>query len=139
MHSKRFLPAAPLASGIHSSPALSTRSQRADAIALSRKALHAVIDSPAKYIGLIGSKSKIKLIYDDLHEKGISLERLQKVHAPIGYEIGAITVPEIAVSIAAELIAIRRGRTAGAPSRALRLPADDVEKWVTRKTDKVKG
>ncbi len=74
------------------------------------RALAAVIDSPAKYIGLIGSKRKVKTIFDDLLEQGISSEKLLKVHAPIGLELGAVTVPEIAISIAAELIAVRRGR-----------------------------
>ncbi len=72
------------------------------------QALHAVIDSPAKYIGLIGSRRKIKLIFDDLAELGVDRARLDRVHSPIGLDIGAITVPEIAVSIAAELIQIRR-------------------------------
>jgi len=74
------------------------------------KALAAVVNSSAKYIGLIGSKRKVKTIFDDLREQGIPLERLLQVHAPIGLEIGAVTVPEIAVSIAAELVAVRRGR-----------------------------
>jgi xanthine dehydrogenase accessory factor len=73
-------------------------------------ALAAVIDSPAKYIGLIGSRSKIKLIYDTLHGEGKSIDQLLRVHAPIGLEIGAVTVPEIAISIAAELVNVRRGR-----------------------------
>ena len=74
------------------------------------KALAAVIDSPAKYLGLIGSKRKVKTIFADLLAQGAALEKLLKVHAPIGFEIGAVTVPEIAVSIAAELVAVRRGR-----------------------------
>jgi xanthine dehydrogenase accessory factor len=74
------------------------------------KALAAVIDSPARYLGLIGSKRKVKTIFQDLIAQGASLEKLLKVHAPIGLEIGAVTVPEIAVSIAAELVAVRRGR-----------------------------
>jgi len=74
------------------------------------KALAAVIDLPAKYIGLIGSKRKVKTIFEDLLAQGVELEKLLRVHAPIGLEIGAVTVPEIAVSIAAELIAVRRGR-----------------------------
>jgi xanthine dehydrogenase accessory factor len=74
------------------------------------RALAAVIDSPARYIGLIGSKRKVKTIFEDLHSQGIALEKLQRVHAPIGLEIAAVTVPEIAVSIAAELVAVRRGR-----------------------------
>jgi xanthine dehydrogenase accessory factor len=96
------------------------------------QALHAVIDSPAKYIGLIGSKSKIKLIYDDLVEKGVPVEKLMRVHAPIGLDIAAVTVPEIAVSIAAELVAVRRGRE-GTSARELRLDASELSAWLTRK------
>ncbi len=71
-------------------------------------ALHAVIDSPARYIGMIGSKRKVKLIFDDLAALGVDPAKLSRVHSPIGLKIGSVTVPEIAVSIAAELIQIRR-------------------------------
>ncbi len=71
-------------------------------------ALHAVIDSPARYIGMIGSKRKVKLIFDDLVALGVDPAKLARVHSPIGLKIGSVTVPEIAVSIAAELIQIRR-------------------------------
>ena len=70
-------------------------------------ALHAVVESDARYIGLIGSRRKIKLIFDDLLELGISKERLQRVYAPVGLNINSKTVPEIAVSIASQLIQIR--------------------------------
>ncbi len=70
-------------------------------------ALHSVVESDARYIGLIGSRRKIKLIFDDLAEMGISTENLQRVYAPIGLDINSKTVPEIAVSIAAQLIQIR--------------------------------
>jgi xanthine dehydrogenase accessory factor len=56
---------------------------------------------------MIGSKRKIKLIYQDLAARGIPEETLQKVHAPLGFAIGSQTVPEIAISIVAELIACR--------------------------------
>jgi xanthine dehydrogenase accessory factor len=74
------------------------------------RALAAVINSPAKYIGLIGSKRKVVTIFEDLLSQGVALERLEQVHAPIGLELGAVTVPEIATSIAAELVAVRRGK-----------------------------
>ncbi|HEY7091322.1 MAG TPA: XdhC family protein, partial [Tepidisphaeraceae bacterium] len=96
------------------------------------QALHAVIDSPAKYIGLIGSKAKIKLIYDDLASKGVAPEKLARIHAPIGYNIGAVSVPEIAVSIAAELVAVRRGKEPGATATPMRLTAEEVKTWLTR-------
>jgi xanthine dehydrogenase accessory factor len=72
------------------------------------QALHAVIDSPAKYIGMIGSRRKIRLIFEDLEGLGVAPSKLEQVHTPIGLKIGAVTVPEIAVSIAAELIQVRR-------------------------------
>jgi xanthine dehydrogenase accessory factor len=96
------------------------------------QSLHAVIDSPARYIGLIGSKAKIKLIYDDLVAKGVSPEKLSRVHAPIGYSIGAVSVPEIAVSIAAELIAVRRGKPGG-PAAQMRLDGQEISAWLSRK------
>jgi xanthine dehydrogenase accessory factor len=61
----------------------------------------------AGYVGMIGSKRKIRLIFDDLIAKGIPREALERVHAPLGLDIGSQTVPEIAISIVAELIACR--------------------------------
>ena len=75
--------------------------------------------------------AKIKLIYDDLVAKGVSIEKLLRLHAPIGFEIGAVTVPEIAVSIASELIAVRRGRE-GTSARELRLDESELSAWLTR-------
>ena len=67
---------------------------------------------------MIGSKRKIKLIFEDLLAKGIAPEALARVHAPLGFDIGSQTVPEIAVSIVAELIARRNlGGTAIPPRR----------------------
>jgi xanthine dehydrogenase accessory factor len=81
-----------------------TRGHRRDALALA-----AVVRSQARYIGLIGSRRKIITIFSELREQGVSTEQLTRVHAPIGLNIGAVTPAEIAVSIAAELIAARRG------------------------------
>jgi xanthine dehydrogenase accessory factor len=66
------------------------------------------IGTPAKYIGMIGSQTKVKTIYSHLLAKGMSQERLDSVHSPIGLEIGAQTPEEIAVSILAEIIKVRR-------------------------------
>jgi len=71
------------------------------------EALYHLVRSSAGYVGMIGSKRKIKLIYEDLVAKGIPAEDLRKVHAPLGFAIGSQTVPEIAISIVAELIACR--------------------------------
>ena len=75
-------------------------------------ALRAVVSSPMRYVGLIGSKAKVRRIYDVLLEEGLPPESLKPVHAPIGLDIGAITPQEIAVSIVAELIAVKHGRIA---------------------------
>jgi xanthine dehydrogenase accessory factor len=71
------------------------------------EALYHLATSRAGYVGMIGSKRKIKLIYEDLVAKGISPEALARVHAPLGLDIGSQSVGEIAISIAAELIAQR--------------------------------
>jgi len=77
-------------------------------------ALRALVRSPLRYLGLIGSKAKVKRIFDALIEEGTSREALSGVHAPIGLDIGAITPQEIAVSIVAELVAAKHGKLGGA-------------------------
>src|SRR5436305_13794892 len=72
-----------------------------------QEALFHLVDRGARYVGLIGSKRKIKMIFDNLAAEGVSREALAKVYAPLGIDIGSQTVPEIAVSICAELIAHR--------------------------------
>jgi xanthine dehydrogenase accessory factor len=64
--------------------------------------------TPARYIGMIGSKRKTITIFKELQAEGLAPELFDRVHAPIGLDIGAITPEEIAVSITAELIAARR-------------------------------
>jgi len=65
--------------------------------------------SGARYIGCIGSRKKLALCRDKLLENGFTAEEYARVHAPIGLDIGAQTPEEIAVSVAAELIAVRAG------------------------------
>jgi len=62
----------------------------------------------AAYVGMIGSKKKIRTIFDHLKTRGITEEQLSRVHSPIGLPIGAETPEEIAVSIMAEIIQVRR-------------------------------
>lgn len=75
---------------------------------------------PCKYIGMIGSEKRVKLVYQKLQEAGISPELLKNIYAPIGLEIGALTPEEIAVSICAELILVRRGGTGKSMSEGIR-------------------
>ena len=69
-----------------------------------------VIKSKANYIGMIGSSRKIKNVYDKLRQDGFTEEDLAEVKAPIGIDIASETPAEIAVAIAAEIIARRRGK-----------------------------
>lgn len=71
------------------------------------EALYHLAETSARYVGLIGSRRKIKMIFEDLRREGISHEALSRVYAPLGFDIGSQTVPEIAISIVAELIAHR--------------------------------
>ncbi|WP_300456823.1 XdhC family aldehyde oxidoreductase maturation factor [Desulfobacula sp.] len=93
---------APFSIGHGSYIVIMTRGHLYDQILL-EQALH----TPATYIGMIGSRSKRKIIYDYLLSQGVSQEQLDRVHAPIGLSIGAQTPEEIAVSIVAELIQVR--------------------------------
>ncbi len=76
-------------------------------------ALRKVIHSPVRYIGMIGSRHKCKTILEHLRADGIGEETLCRVYAPIGLDLGGPTPEEIAVSILAEVIAVRRGGQAG--------------------------
>ena len=66
------------------------------------------VTTPAFYIGMIGSKTKNQTIYSHLKQRGVSQETLDRVHAPIGLKINAETPEEIAVSIMAEIIHVKR-------------------------------
>jgi xanthine dehydrogenase accessory factor len=71
-------------------------------------ALEGALKTPAKYIGMIGSKDKNKAVFTHLLAKGFTQDDLGRVHAPIGIRIKAQTPEEIAVSILAEMIAVKR-------------------------------
>jgi xanthine dehydrogenase accessory factor len=76
------------------------------------------VTTEARYIGMIGSKRKFIEICKVLEREGVRQESIDRVHSPIGLDIGALTPEEIAVSIVAEMIAVRRNSTPGAPSLA---------------------
>jgi len=73
-----------------------------------QQVLAEAVKTPAAYIGLIGSKKKVKTIFSNLQAEGIPKEALDRVHAPIGVPIATETPEEIAVSIMAEIIDVRR-------------------------------
>lgn len=83
--------------------AIMTRGHRDD-----MRILRWAVQTPARYVGMIGSKRKTIAIFKELQKEGLPPHLFDRVHAPIGLDIGAITPEEIAVSIMAELIARRR-------------------------------
>ena len=83
---------------------IATRGHRYDHVAL-----EAALNTSASYIGLLGSKRKTILIYEELLHRGISIDRIKDVRAPIGLDINARTPEEIAISIMAEILMIRNG------------------------------
>ncbi len=74
------------------------------------EALRALAPRELRYLGLIGSRAKVARIYDALRADAMASDLLKRVHAPIGLDIGAVTPQEIAVSILAELIAVKHGK-----------------------------
>jgi xanthine dehydrogenase accessory factor len=80
-----------------------TRGHRFD-----EQVLEQAIGTPARYIGMIGSKRKVLRTYEHLVERGISVNLFKRVHAPMGLDIGAVTAEEIGISVVAQLIQVRR-------------------------------
>jgi len=79
---------------------------------LDEQCLRFAVGTKAKYIGMIGSKKKVKEVKEHLLQEGISQQQLDRVCAPIGIEIGAETPQEIAISILAEIIKVKRTNSA---------------------------
>lgn len=73
------------------------------------------VQTRARYVGMIGSRRKVIEISKALQAEGIPANLLERVHSPIGLDIGAVTPEEIGISITAELIAIRRHATSSLP------------------------
>ena len=82
---------------------LVTRAHRFDEMVLRR-----LLGSPAPYIGMIGSRRRVHIVYGTLLAEGYEPEQFAKVYAPIGLDIGARTPAEIAIAIAAEIVDLRR-------------------------------
>lgn len=80
--------------------------------------LRAVLSSSdPDYVGLIGSKRRTRIVLERLREAGVGGAQLEKVHAPIGLDIGAVTPEEVALAIMAEIVAVRRGGSARSLSK----------------------
>jgi xanthine dehydrogenase accessory factor len=89
--------------------------------------LRAVIATDVDYIGLIGSKRRTNIVLQRLRENAATEDRLKKVHAPVGLDIGAVTPEEVALAIMAEVVAVRRGGKGGSLSEWRREPTPSEE------------
>jgi xanthine dehydrogenase accessory factor len=87
------------------------------------RVLQLAIATEARYIAMIGSKRKVLNVIRELEKQGIARAAFDRIHAPMGLDIGAISPEEIAISVTAEMIAIRRN--AGSNWRALSRPVFD--------------
>lgn len=85
------------------------------------EALRLLLHKPPQYIGMIGSRKRVRLVCQQLQQEGYPPEVLASLYAPIGLDIGALTPAEIAVSICAELIKVRRSGTSKSLSHAATL------------------
>jgi xanthine dehydrogenase accessory factor len=79
--------------------------------AMDEACLHLALGTRAAYVGMIGSKRKVAEIKEHLLEKGVAKEQLEKAHSPIGLDIGAETPEEIALSVMAEVVKVKRSRS----------------------------
>lgn len=86
-------------------------------------ALRALAARDLRYLGLIGSRAKVVRVFEALLAEGMPPECLERAHAPIGLDIGAVTPAEIAISILAELIAVRHGKDVTSLAMSSRRPS----------------
>ena len=80
---------------------------------LDQRILQRLISERVRFVGLVGSRAKRNKFLQRMRAQGVAEEELDRIRAPLGVDIGAVTPEEIAVSIVAELIAVRRGLTSG--------------------------
>jgi xanthine dehydrogenase accessory factor len=101
------------------------------------RCLRWAVQTPARYIGMIGSKRKTIAIYKELTSQGLDSKLFERVHAPVGLDIAAVTPEEIAVSITAELIAVRRHAERSLPHMSWFLSHKPVEPQESASSDEI--
>jgi xanthine dehydrogenase accessory factor len=97
------------------------------------RVLKLAIATQARYIAMIGSKRKVLNVIRELEKEGVARETLERIHAPMGLDIGAISPEEIAISVAAEMIAVRRNAATNWRSLSLSVFAGDGQRAVLAK------
>ena len=111
---------------------VATRGHRYD-----NTALLAAAKTPARYVGLMGSKRKTILIYEDLMRSDLSLDRIREIRSPIGLDIKARTPEEIAISIMSEMLMFRLGGS-GLPMKLHEKQLDRIKKKISEEDNKSK-
>jgi len=111
---------------------VATRGHRYD-----NSALLAAAKTPARYVGLMGSKRKTILIYEDLMRSDLSLDRIREIRSPIGLDIKARTPEEIAISIMSEMLMFRLGGS-GLPMKLDEKQLDRIKKKISEEDSKSK-
>jgi xanthine dehydrogenase accessory factor len=97
------------------------------------RVLRLALDTPARYLAMIGSKRKVINVIRELVKEGTPREAFERIHAPMGLDIGAISPEEIAISVAAEMIAVRRKAVSNWRSLSLSVFADESLRAVLAK------
>ena len=97
------------------------------------RVLQLAIATPARYIAMIGSKRKVLNVIRELEKEGIPRSAFERIHAPMGLDIGAISPEEIAISVTAEMIAVRRNAASNWRSLSLSVFAGDRDRAVLSK------
>jgi xanthine dehydrogenase accessory factor len=92
------------------------------------RVLKLAIATPARYIAMIGSKRKVIGVIRELEKEGITREAFERVHAPMGLDIGAVSPEEIAISVTAEMIAVRRNAESNWRSLSLSVCAAEARR-----------
>ncbi|MEN6606522.1 MAG: XdhC/CoxI family protein [Bryobacteraceae bacterium] len=77
------------------------------------RVLRLAVNAPARYVAMVGSRRKVLTIFQELEKEGVPREAIEKVYAPMGLELGAVTPGEIAISVVAEMIAVLRDAPSG--------------------------
>jgi xanthine dehydrogenase accessory factor len=97
------------------------------------RVLKLALSTPARYLAMIGSKRKVINVIRELMKEGIPREAFERIHAPMGLDIGAISPEEIAISVAAEMIAVRRKPESNWRALSLSVFADESLRAVLAK------
>jgi xanthine dehydrogenase accessory factor len=92
------------------------------------RVLKLALVTPARYIAMIGSKRKVIGVIRELEKEGVPPEAFERLHAPMGLDIGAISPEEIAISVTAEMIAVRRNAESGWRSLSMSVSAAEARR-----------